>query len=148
MPTTYSPRRRLASAANHAEKVAHGMRSMVSNCLVNSRPSVSSRAPQDVSSSASVTMRCGASSKMTARAVVCKEAKAVALGLPFAGRKPAKTKPCVSKDSDAVSMPMALTKVVTLLAPGIGMTRSWAACTSDTKRAPGSLTPGVPASLT
>ncbi len=37
--------------------------------------------------------------------------------------------------------------VVTLLAPGMGMTRKPASCTRAASRAPGSLMPGVPASL-
>ena len=37
--------------------------------------------------------------------------------------------------------------VVTLLAPGRGTVRRPAACTAWTRRAPGSLTAGVPASL-
>ena len=41
-----------------------------------------------------------------------------------------------------------MTAVVMLLAPGSGTARRPAACTAATRRAPGSLTPGVPASLT
>ena len=43
--------------------------------------------------------------------------------------------------------PAALKAVTTLLAPGKGSTRSPAAWTAATRRAPGSLTAGVPASL-
>ncbi|KAF1018203.1 MAG: hypothetical protein GAK30_03786 [Paracidovorax wautersii] len=45
-------------------------------------------------------------------------------------------------------MPAALSSAVTLLAPGSGSTRRPAARTAATRRAPGSLTAGVPASLT
>ena len=45
-------------------------------------------------------------------------------------------------------MPEALSAVVTLLAPGKGLTLRPACRTADTRRAPGSLTAGVPASLT
>ena len=49
---------------------------------------------------------------------------------------------------EIATLPAAAISVVTLLAPGSGSTRRPASRTAAARRAPGSLTPGVPASLT
>ena len=87
-------------------------------------------------------MRCGASSSTTARASAASACTAWVRSPLLAGRKPAKTK-CPSP-----AKPATLSAVVTLLAPGSGSTRTWAARHAATRRAPGSLMAGVPASLT
>ena len=139
-----SPRRRLLSAASQAPNSAAGSVWMSSNCLVNSRPTVTARSPQAASACAKASMRWGASSSTTARAWLCRASSAAARSAALAGKKPAKTKP----GAPVSSIPAALSSAATLLAPGSGITRkpwsrSWA-----TRRAPGSLMPGVPASLT
>ncbi|MDT4838167.1 hypothetical protein FQZ97_719150 [compost metagenome] len=92
-------------------------------------------------------MRCGASSNTQARAsapICCTSRwRSAALG----ERKPANTKRPFQPPAWWVK-PATLSSAVMLLAPGIGTQRSPAAVTAAASRAPGSLTPGVPASLT
>ena len=91
-------------------------------------------------------MRCGASSSTTARGSA---ASALHRGVALAGL----ARQEAGEHEAAASLarrhgPAALSSVVTLLAPGSGSTRWPAARTAATSRAPGSLTAGVPASLT
>ena len=87
-------------------------------------------------------MRCGASNSTCVSARSATASKACARSPPLAGRKPTKTKPCPT------TSPATHTAASALLAPGKGMQRRPAALTAATKAAPGSLTAGVPASLT
>ena len=91
-------------------------------------------------------MRCGASSSTTLRGSAASASTAASRSPALLGRKPANTKALPA--SPAATSPAAPISVVTLLAPGSGSTRWPASRTAATRRAPGSLTPGVPASLT
>ncbi|MNQ01869.1 hypothetical protein D3C85_145340 [compost metagenome] len=97
-------------------------------------------------------MRCGASSSTTARGSCARACTAVSRSPALLGRKPANTKALLLcawlLSPPSATSPAALTSVMTLLAPGSGSTRWPAARTAAARRAPGSLTPGVPASLT
>ena len=103
---------------------------------------VTMRAASGAMAWASASMRCGASMITTAFASVCSTATAWSRSPALLGKKPANTKP------ESPDMPAALSAVVTLLAPGSGITPKPALRTAATSRAPGSLTAGVPASLT
>ena len=59
------------------------------------------------------------------------------------GKKPKNTKP----ESACSTAPLTLSKVVMLDTPGMGIARKPASRTAWVSTAPGSLTPGVPASL-
>ena len=90
-------------------------------------------------------MRCGASSSTHGARFGCQGLHRVLRARSaLEGRKPANTKPTVL----ARHAGHAQNAAVMLLAPGSGTTRRPAARTAATRRAPGSLTPGVPASLT
>ena len=86
-------------------------------------------------------MRCGASKSTMAHGPAASAASRARRSLPFTGRNPANTTP--SKSS-----PLAESAAVSALAPGTGTTRSPRLRTRSTTTRPGSLTPGVPASLT
>ncbi len=140
--STNSPRLRLASAACQAGSSAAGRVTMVSNCLVSSRASVTVRVGAAVASVASSSpMRCGASNSTCARVSASTAASTAWRSAPLAGRKPVKTKlpPCTS--------PAALSAASALLGPGSGTTGWPAAVAAATSTAPGSLMAGVPASL-
>jgi hypothetical protein len=102
------------------------------------------RKPKTDKSLAKALIRWGDSSITWARGSAAKACKALVRSAPFAGKNPQKTKPA----SCALVLPQALSKAVTLLAPGMGITRRPWAATAWAKRAPGSLMPWVPASLT
>ena len=138
---TNSPRWCSGRSASQAGRSCAARVTICSNCLVSSRPTVTSRLPSTASASASAAMRCGASSNSTARPSWAMACTACWRSAALLGKKPVNTKP-------SPVMPAALSKVVTLLAPGSGMTRKPAARTACTRRAPGSLMAGVPASLT
>ena len=139
-----SPRKRLLSAASQAANSAAGRVWISSNCLVNSRPMVTARGPQTASACAKASIRWGASSSTTARACFSRSSSTAARSAALAGKKPANTKPGAAVSS----IPAALSSAETLLAPGSGITRKPWSRNWATKRAPGSLMPGVPASLT
>ena len=91
-------------------------------------------------------MRCGASSSTQQRASWPSCWTWVARSACLLARKPANRKPLLA--CDGATAPATLSAAVMLLAPGRGMVRRPAAWTAAARRAPGSLTPGVPASLT
>jgi hypothetical protein len=114
---------------------------MSSNCFVSSRPTVTGRSPSSASSAASVSMRCGASSNSRPVSLWRQRCQARARAAPLGGKKPTTV-------TAPAAMPATLSNAVTLLAPGTGTVRSPARRTAAHRRAPGSLKPGVPASLT
>jgi hypothetical protein len=86
-------------------------------------------------------MRCGASNSTAGCPSAASAASAAARSPAACGRKPSMWKP-------SPPSPAALIAAVALLAPGTGTTRKPASSTARTTRAPGSDTPGVPASVT
>ncbi len=143
--STNSPRLRFGSPCSQAGKSLAATVAISSNCFVNSRPMVMDRGPKIASAVASASMRCGASSRTTARASLARASMALARSLDLEDRKPTKTNsPCCAPSP---AMPATLRAAVTLLAPGSGITGKDARRTAATSRAPGSLMAGVPASL-
>ena len=144
--TTNSPRARWAPPSSQALRLWAGCVVISSNCLVNSRASVTGRSPSTARACANSVMRWGASSSTTQRGSAARCCTALARSACLTGKKPAKTKPLSALP--LATAPATLSAAVMLLAPGSGTTRRPAARTAKARRAPGSLMPGVPASLT
>ena len=139
--TTYSPRGSVVCAYFTAScKVPRH----ISSCsLVSSRASTTLRiAPHAVSRSSSVfSRRCGASYNTTVRISVAISSICRLRSLPLRGKKPSKT-------NRAVGKPLITSAIVRADGPGIAETVMPAFSAALTSRSPGSLIPGVPASLT